>query len=100
MKKPKAPSKTAQEVAVERRQTLMLDEEIEEQEDRFRAMARGKLGKASLLGGAPRTAGEAASGSRGAAASTAGASAGGSLMGGITGSAGGRRTSGAKIQRY
>jgi len=60
MRKPKAPKKSAQEVAVERRQTIMLDKEIEEQEDRFRAMSRGKLGKASLLGGAPRTRAEAA----------------------------------------
>ena len=62
MKKPKAPKKTAQEVAVERRQQIMLDKEIEEQEDRFRALSRGKMGKASLLGGAPRTRAEAAGG--------------------------------------
>ena len=62
MKKPKAPQKTAQEVAVERRQQIMLDKEIEEQEDRFRALSRGKTGKASLLGGAPRSRAEAAGG--------------------------------------
>ena len=61
MKKPKAPKKTAQEVAVERRQTIMLDKEIEEQEDRFRALSRGKRGTVSLLGGAPRSREEAAS---------------------------------------
>jgi hypothetical protein len=79
MKKPKAPKKTAQEVAVERRQTIMLDKEIEEQEDRFRALSRGKRGSISLLGGAPRTREEAAS--RGRAAGLGG-SAGRSLVGG------------------
>jgi hypothetical protein len=79
-KKPKAPKKTAQEVAVERRQTIMLDKEIEEQEDRFRALSRGKRGTVSLLGGAPRTREEAAS--RGAAAGV-GSSAGRSLVGGM-----------------
>lgn len=77
MKKPKAPKKSAQEVAVERRQTIMLDKEIEEQEDRFRAMSRGKLGKSSLLGGAPRTRAEAAG--RGGSFSRA------SLVGGSSG---------------
>ena len=78
MKKPKAPKKSAQEVAVERRQQIMLDKEIEEQEDRFRAMSRGKLGRSSLLAGAPRTRGEAAG---------RGATAGGrtSMVGGMTG---------------
>jgi hypothetical protein len=82
MRKPKAPKKSAQEVAVERRQTIMLDKEIEEQEDRFRAMSRGKLGKASLLGGAPRTRAEAAG--RGATAGGGGATGGRtSMVGGI-----------------
>ena len=85
MKKPKAPQKTAQEVAVERRQSIMLDKEIEEQEDRFRALSRGKIGKASLLGGAPRTRAEAAG--RGAtAASTGGRT---SMVGGISSMFGG-----------
>ena len=78
MKKPKAPKKTAQEVAVERRQTIMLDKEIEEQEDRFRALSRGKRGTISLLGGAPRSREEAAS--RGRAAGL-----GGGMMGGMGG---------------
>ena len=82
MKKPKAPKKTAQEVAVERRQTIMLDKEIEEQEDRFRALSRGKRGTVSLLGGAPRSREEAAS--RGRAAGLGG-SAGRSLVGGMAG---------------
>jgi hypothetical protein len=93
MKKPKAPKKTAQEVAVERRQTIMLDKEIEEQEDRFRALSRGKLGRASLLAGAPRTRGEAA-GRGGMGGGTRGTTAGGmagvggiaSLMSGFGGS--------------
>lgn len=90
MKTPKAPKPTAQEVALERRQTMMLDKEIGEQEQRFKAMARGKLGQASLLGNAPRTRGEAAGGGGKASASMASARGIGSLMGGITGySAGG-----------
>jgi hypothetical protein len=44
MKKPKAPKPTAQEVAVTQRQQRALDEEIGEQEQRFKALARGKLG--------------------------------------------------------
>ena len=87
MKIPKAPKATAQEKALERRQTMMLDEEISDQEQRFKAMARGKLGQASLLGGAPRNRGEAAGGGR-AAASGAGAKSGGSLVGGIPGFSG------------
>jgi len=59
MKRPKAPKPTAQQVATERRQQMALDKEIEEQEDRFRAMARGKLGTKSLLGGVPRSRAEA-----------------------------------------
>ena len=62
MKRPKAPKPTAQQVATERRQQMALDKEIEEQEDRFRAMARGKLGTKSLLGGVPRSRAEAVSG--------------------------------------
>ena len=67
MKSPKAPKPTAQQIAVERRQAQALDEEIREQEERFRAMARGKLGTKSLLGGVPRTRAEAAGGRAGAA---------------------------------
>lgn len=79
MKKPKAPKPTAQERAVEMRQQRALDEEIAEQEQRFKALARGKLGTASLLGGAPRTRQEAAMGRRGAGGA---AVAGRSLIGG------------------
>ena len=67
MKSPKAPKPTAQQIAVERRQAAALDEEIREQEERFKAMARGKLGTKSLLGGAPRSRAEAAGGRSGAA---------------------------------
>jgi hypothetical protein len=68
MKSPKAPKPTAQQIAVERRQSMALDKEIEEQEDRFRALARGKLGTKSLLAGVPRTRTEAASTGAGRAA--------------------------------
>ena len=74
MKKPKAPEPSAQELAVGQRQQRALDKEVEEQEQRFKALARGKLGSASLLGGAPRSRAEAATGARGARG--AGASAG------------------------
>ena len=67
MKAPKAPKPTAQQLAVERRQAAALDEEIREQEERFKAMARGKLGTKSLLGGVPRSRAEAAGGRAGAA---------------------------------
>lgn len=53
MKRPKAPKPTAQQLAVERRQSMALDREIEEQEERQRALARGRLGTRSLLGGVP-----------------------------------------------
>ena len=79
MKKPKAPKPTAQEKAVEMRQQRALDEEIAEQEQRFRALARGKLGTASLVGGAPRSRQEAA---MGRATAGGGAVAGRSLIGG------------------
>jgi hypothetical protein len=73
MKKPKAPKPTAQEVAVTQRQQRALDEEIGEQEQRFKALARGKLGSASLLGGAPRSRTEAAMGGRASKGAAAGA---------------------------
>ena len=68
MKSPKAPKPTAQQIAVERRQSAALDEEIAEQEARFAAMARGKLGAKSLLAGVPRTRSEAAGTGAGRAA--------------------------------
>ena len=68
MKSPKAPKPTARQIAVERRQSAALDEEIREQEERFAAMARGKLGAKSLLSGVPRTRAEAAGTGAGRAA--------------------------------
>ena len=62
MKSPKAPKPTAQQIAVERRQAAALDEEIAEQEGRLAAMARGKLGTKSLLGGVPGSRRAAATG--------------------------------------
>ena len=63
MKSPKAPKKTAEQVSVERRQQFMLDEEIEETEGRLKAVARGKLGKASLLASGATRRGGATGGS-------------------------------------
>ena len=81
MKTPKAPKKTQEQVATERRQQFMLDEEIDETEGRLKAVARGKLGKASLLA--------SGAGRRG------GASKGSSMLsgGGVSGSGGGRAPS-------
>jgi len=87
MKRPKAPKPTAQEVAMDIRQKRALDEEIGEQEQRFKALARGKLGSASLLGGAPRSRTEAAMGGRASKGAAAGA--GRSMLGGLAGA--GRR---------
>ena len=87
MKPHRTPKKTQEQVATERRQQFILDEEIDETEGRLKAVARGKLGKASLLA--------SGKGRRG------GASAGGSMLSGsgVTGggsapsSGGGRTTS-------
>lgn len=54
--------KTAEEQALEKRQRSLLDKEIEKSEERFAALARGKLGRVSLLSGAPQTVEEAARG--------------------------------------
>jgi len=94
MKKPKAPKPSAQEVAIDIRQKKALDEEIGEQEERFKALARGKLGSASLLGGAPRSRTEAAMGGRGSKGAAAGA--GRSMLGGLAGA--GRRGAAAAAQ--
>lgn len=61
MKSPKAPKKTAEQVNTERRQQFMLDEEIDETESRLKAVARGKLGKASLMGAGTGRRGSASS---------------------------------------
>ena len=76
--KPKKPEKTGQELSLEKRQRSLLDKEIEEQEDRLKALARGKLGRSSLLSGAARTPTEAAGAGRG----RGGAGGVGSLLGG------------------
>lgn len=55
MKRPKAPKPTAQEIAVDQRQSRMIDEEIAEGEKRLKAVARGKLGASSLLAGTGKT---------------------------------------------
>ena len=93
MKSPKAPKPTAQQIAVERRQAAALDEEIREQEERFRAMARGKLGTKSLLGGVPRSRAEAAGGRAGAAPAR-------TMLGMGGGAAGPRRAGGAPMGPY
>ena len=93
MKSPKAPKPTAQQIAVERRQAAALDEEIREQEERFAAMARGKLGTKSLLGGVPRSRAEAAGGRAGAAPAR-------TMLGMGGGAAGPRRTGGTPTGPY
>ena len=92
---PKRPAKTAAEVALETRQRSLLDKEIEESEERFKLLARGKLGRSSLLSGAPRTQLEAATGG-----TRGGGGGAGSLLsrpagpaGGVS-SGGGRRSAG------
>ena len=93
MKSPKAPKPTAQQIAVERRQAAALDEEIREQEERFAAMARGKLGTKSLLGGVPRSRAEAAGGRAGAAPAR-------TMLGMGGGAAGPRRAGGTPMGPY
>ena len=93
MKSPKAPKPTAEQLAVERRQQVALDKEIEEQEQRLRAATRSTLGTKSLLGGVPRSRAEAAGGRAGAAPARTMLGMGG--MGGATrGGAGGGMRSG------
>ncbi len=79
-KRPKAPAKTAEQVATERRLQVGLDKEIEEQEERFKSLARNRLGRQSLLSGAPRT--------PELAATAAGRGGGASLIRGIGGDTG------------
>lgn len=75
------PKKTAEELALDRRTQIALDKTIGDQEDMLKSLARGKLGRASLLSSGPKTAQEAASGKR-----TGGASSAGNLLGGRGGS--------------
>lgn len=79
------PEVTAEEVAIEKRQRSLLDKEIEESEEKFKALARGKLGRVSLLSGAPVTVAQAAGG-----ANRGGRGGAGSLL---SGGASGVRTS-------
>jgi hypothetical protein len=58
MKRPKAPKPTAQELAVVERQSRMLDEQMEEDEKRLKALARGPDGSKSLLRKAGGTSGQ------------------------------------------
>jgi len=93
MKSPKAPKPSAKQVAIERRQQVALDKEIEEQEDRLRAATRSSLGTKSLLGGVPRSRAESAGGRAGAAPARTMLGMGG--MGGVSpGGAGGGMRSG------
>ena len=85
LKRPKAPEPTAQELAVVERQSRRLDEEIEEQEKRLKAIARGRLGTASLLAPGTQTSPKSMrsrSGSRGQRAAR------GSMMGAMGGAYG------------
>ncbi len=59
-KKPKKPGKTPEQIANEVRIRRELDEVKEEEEERQAAIARGKLGRSSMLSGAPRTIAESA----------------------------------------
>lgn len=101
--KPDTPEKTAAEDALERRQRSMLDDEIAESEQRLKAIARGKLGRESLLSGAPTTPAQAAS--RGKASMIPGSAAGINgrpSSGGVTrgvGSSGARTSSGGGVAR-
>ncbi len=58
--KPKKPAKTQEQIANEIRIKRDLNKEIEEEEEREAAIARGKLGRSSMLSGAPRTIAEVA----------------------------------------
>lgn len=54
-KKPRKPEKTAEQLALERRQSAELDKEIAKGEQRAKLAARGRLGAQSLLSGADST---------------------------------------------
>jgi hypothetical protein len=89
----KKPAKTAEELALEKRTQMALDKSIGDQEDMIKAMARGQLGRASLLSGAPKTAKDAAAGKRsGGGGSTGSLLGGGSTSGGAAGGSRGGRT--------
>ncbi len=87
MKAPKAPKPTAEETAMVERQRRELDEEMEEQEKRLKAVARGTLGTKSLL--AKGTAAKRSGPGQGRGGM--GTLTGGGLMGGIGGYTPGRQ---------
>ena len=89
MKRPKAPAKTAEEVAMERRQTMLLDKEISEEEERFKTLARGKYGKSSLLSGVGSTRAQASGTGGGTGRGT-------SMLGRASGPAGGVQGGGSR----
>lgn len=93
MRSPSRPQKTNEEKALENRQRIALDKEIEDEEEKLKALARGTLGNASLLSGAPSTVSKAA----GVAARSMGGSGGSLLSGG--GGSGGSTTGAAKAPR-
>ena len=84
-KKPKKEPKTAEELAAETRNKRLLDEEIEKSEEKFAALARGKLGNVSLLSGAPRNVSEAVGGRRSSGGGGAGSLLGGARGAGVSG---------------
>jgi len=95
-KKPKAPAKTAEQVAGEKRTRSLLDKEIGESEELFKTLTSKTLGRSSLLTGAPTSIANAAS-----RKSVGGGGGGGSLLPGAgkasavrTGNLPGNRTPG------
>jgi len=53
---------TAEQVSTEKRQAIILNKEISESERRFKALVSGRLGRSSLLSGAPASIDSAAGG--------------------------------------
>ena len=94
-KGPEKPEPTAQMLALERRQQMALDKEIEEMERRSKMMARNRLGGNTLLSGAEPT--QERMVTRGE--SSGGAVASGSLLGSRGSSSGGGSAPGGLIGR-
>ena len=88
MKRPKAPEPTAQELAVVERQSRQLDEEMEENEKRLKAIARGKLGSKSLLAKAGSAKGMSRTGTRTGARTGSMMGGFGAIGGGVSGNSG------------
>lgn len=91
MKAPKAPKPTAEETAMVERQRRELDEEMEEQERRLKAVARGTLGTKSLLAKGPSAKRSGPGRGPGRGRGGMGTLTGGGLMGGIGGYTPGRQ---------